>query len=93
MKLALIKIFVKAMDEESEGFACLRPKFPKISEAKMKERILVGPQIKQLFEVNDCSTKLNATERRAWEAFGNVCRNFLCNEHYSDVVHELLITQ
>jgi hypothetical protein len=59
----------------------------------MKERILVGPQIKQLFEVNDCSTNLNATERRAWEAFGNVCRNFLCNEHYSDVVHELLITQ
>jgi hypothetical protein len=41
-KLALIKIFVKAMDKESEGFAYLRQKFPKISEAKMKGGIAVG---------------------------------------------------
>jgi hypothetical protein len=35
---------------------------------------------KQLFEDHDFSIKLNATERRAWEAFKNVCGNFLGNE-------------
>jgi len=33
------------MDKESEGFDYLRQKFPKICEAKVKEGILVGPQI------------------------------------------------
>ena len=37
------------MGKESEGFANLRQKFPKISEAKFQERIFLGPQIKQLF--------------------------------------------
>jgi hypothetical protein len=38
----------------------------------MKEGIFVGPQIKQLFEDRNVSTELNATDRRAWEAFENV---------------------
>jgi hypothetical protein len=38
----------------------------------MKEGIFIGHQIKQLFEDQDFSTKLNATDRRAWEAFENV---------------------
>jgi len=38
------------MDKKSEGFAYLRQKYPKRSEAKMKERIFVDPKIKQLFE-------------------------------------------
>jgi hypothetical protein len=38
----------------------------------MKEGIFVGPQIKQLFEDHDFSTKLNATDTRAREAFENV---------------------
>ena len=70
---------MKPVDKESEGFAYLRQKFPKISEAKMKKGIFIGPQIKQLFEDHDFSTKLNATERRACEAFENVCRNYLRN--------------
>ena len=68
------------MDKESEGFAYLRQEFPKISEAKMKEGIFIGPQITQLFEDQDFTTKLYATERRAWKALENVCRNFLGNE-------------
>jgi hypothetical protein len=61
IKLALIKIFVKAIDKESEGFTYLREKLPKISEAKIKEGIFVGPEIKQLFEDHDFNTKLNST--------------------------------
>jgi hypothetical protein len=46
----------------------------------MKEGIFVGPQITQLFEDQDFSTKLNDTEKRAWKAFKNECRNFLGKE-------------
>ena len=43
----------------------------------MTEGILVSVTLKQLFEDNDYSTKLNATERRAWEAIEKVCRSIL----------------
>jgi hypothetical protein len=59
----------------------------------VKEGIFVDPQIKQQFEDHDFSTKLNATERRASEAFENVCRKFLDNkksENYSDIVQVLI---
>jgi hypothetical protein len=35
----------------------------------MKERIFVRPQITQLLEDKDFSTKLNSAERSAWKAF------------------------
>jgi len=65
IKLSLTKIFVQAVDKESEGFGYARQKFPKISEAKLKKGVFVGPQIKQLFKDKDFSTNLNFTERRA----------------------------
>jgi len=68
------------MDKENEGFGYLRQKLPKISAAKIKKRIFVGPQIKQKFEDQDLSTKLNSAERRAWITFENFCRNFIGNE-------------
>jgi hypothetical protein len=53
-------------------FCLFKERIAKISEAKMKEGIFVSPEIKQLFEDRDCSTKLNATGIRAWEEFENV---------------------
>jgi hypothetical protein len=50
-------------------------------------------QIKQLFEDQDFSTKLNSTERRDWKAVESVYRNFLGNEevkNYSGIVQELI---
>ena len=67
--MGLINIFVKDMYNESEGSGYLRQKFPKISSAKKKERIFIGPQIRQLFEDQDFDAKLNSTERRACKAF------------------------
>jgi hypothetical protein len=57
------------MEKESKGFAYVSQTFARLSETKMTEGIFVGQQIKQLFEGNDFSIKLNATERRAWETF------------------------
>ena len=59
----------------------------------MKVGIFLGPHFKQLLEERDISTKLNGTERRVWEAFENVCRNFLGNkkaENCSEILQELI---
>jgi len=44
LKLGLMKNFVKAMNQES-AFTFLRETFPRLSEAKFKEVIFIGPQI------------------------------------------------
>jgi hypothetical protein len=45
IKIGSIKISMKAVNKENERFAYFRQKFPKISEAKMKDGIFIGPQI------------------------------------------------
>jgi hypothetical protein len=41
IKLELIKNFVKAMDQNSAGFTYLKNKFPRISDAKIREGYLL----------------------------------------------------
>jgi len=53
LKLGLIKIFVKVMNKEVEGFDYLRQKFPCISEVKIKESIFFSTQVKWLFQDSD----------------------------------------
>lgn len=43
IKLGLFKNFVKAMDKSNAGFCYLKEKFPRVSDAKIKEGIFVGP--------------------------------------------------
>ena len=50
IKVGLLKISVKAMDEKSERFAYIKQTFPIINEAKLKEGFFIGPQMTQLFE-------------------------------------------
>jgi hypothetical protein len=49
-KLGLMKNFVKAMNQEEAAFTYLREKFPRLSEAKLKEGIFIGPQIRDLIK-------------------------------------------
>ncbi|UYV80508.1 hypothetical protein LAZ67_19000385 [Cordylochernes scorpioides] len=46
-----MKNFVKEMDRNASGFAYLKQKISSISEAKIKEGIFVGPQIRELQNV------------------------------------------
>jgi len=48
IKLGLIKNFVKARDKNTAGFMYLKNKFPRISDAKIKEGVFGGPQIRDL---------------------------------------------
>ena len=67
IKLWLIKNFVNAMDQNSDGFMYLKNKFPKISDYKIKEGVFVGPQIGELIQVVKFEDQLSETERAAWK--------------------------
>ena len=94
IKLGLMKNFVKAMAKQnSNGFEFLCKKFPKLSLAKLKEGIFVGPQIRKVFEGPEFEKTLNTLELRAWHAFRWICSNFLGNvksNSYQEGVAELL---
>ncbi|GBN71639.1 hypothetical protein AVEN_269826-1 [Araneus ventricosus] len=81
------------MDKTGDGFNFLKNKFPHLSEAKIKELIFVGPQIRQLFKDSSFMKYLDRKEERAWLAFKNVYMNFLGSkksDNYVAHVRELL---
>ncbi|UYV79433.1 hypothetical protein LAZ67_17002595 [Cordylochernes scorpioides] len=90
-----MKNFVKAMDRNASGFAYLKQKSSSISEAKIKEGIFVGPQIRELQQDGNFQNSLNEVEAAAWNSFRNVCKNFLGSvkvENYRDIVNDLLLS-
>lgn len=93
IKLGLIKQYVKALDKNGDCFQYLREKFPAISDAKLKEGIFNGPQIRTLFRDANFTGKMNDTERAAWVSFKDVSQNFLGNnksENYRTLVEDLV---
>ena len=93
IKLGLIKQFVTALDKESAAFQYLQDLFPKLSEAKVRAGIFVGPQIKKIIECEDFAKLLNRTERAAWSSFVAVVQGFLGNhkaENYVELVQTLI---
>ncbi|UYV81970.1 hypothetical protein LAZ67_21000259 [Cordylochernes scorpioides] len=95
IKLGLMKNFVKTMDRNASGFAYLKQKYSSISEAKIKEGIFVGPQIRELQQDGNFQNSLNEVEAAAWNSFRNVCKNFLGSvkvENYRDIVNDLLLS-
>ena len=45
-----MKYFVKALNQEEAAFTYLGENFPRLSEAKLKEGIFIGPQIWDLIK-------------------------------------------
>ena len=69
IKLGLFKQFVKGLRKDSPAFEFLHQCFPKLSDAKIKEDVFVGPQIRKLI-LNDMFDKTpNETELAAWKSF------------------------
>ena len=80
IKLGLMKNFVKALEKSNcNGFAFLCKKFPKISEAKLKKGICVGPQIREALKDPNFQKTLTALEQRAWKEFEWLKANFFGN--------------
>jgi len=85
--------FVKGMDKTGHGFQYVRNKFSNVSDAKIKEGIFIGPQIRELMQDKQFDEDLNETERNAWLSFKRICRDLLGNHkavNYQDVVQDLL---
>ncbi|CAH1111013.1 unnamed protein product [Psylliodes chrysocephalus] len=84
IKLGMMKQFVKALDKENSSFQYLCQKFPRLSDAKIKEGVFDGPQIRSLMTDERFDTTMNTTELEAWLAFKDVVNNFLGNHKHSD---------
>jgi hypothetical protein len=92
-KVGLTKNFVKVMDRNRNGFQYLRLKFPILSDAKIKEGIFVGPQVRELLKDEHFESVLNSLEMEAWKSFKNVCEHFLGNsraDNYKLFIENLL---
>ena len=94
IKLGLMKNFVKAMDQEGDGFKFLKDFFgAHKSDAKLKAGIFVGPEIRKLMLNEEFDPRLNPVELAAWNVLKSVVANFLGNHHhkqYADMVDDML---
>ena len=93
IKLGLFKQFVKAFNKESPVFQFLQKNFPKLSEAKIKEGVFVGPQIRKLVLNDQFDKILHGNELDAWISIKKVCKTFLgCHrsEDFREVIAEML---
>lgn len=45
-----MNFFVKAMNKDGQGFQYLKNKLPRISDAKLKVRIFIGPQTREIMK-------------------------------------------
>jgi len=88
-----VKNVVKIMDKTGRGLEYLTNKFPNVSDARVKEGIFIGPQIRELTQDKQFDEDLNETERNAWLSFKGICKDVLGNHKTSkcqDVVQDLV---
>lgn len=93
IKLGLMKQFVKSLDKSNACFQYLVGKFPKLSEAKLKEGVFDGPQIRTMFRDKAFIGTMNELEKEAWQSFKAVAQNFLGNKkspHYEEIVAKMI---
>jgi hypothetical protein len=94
IKHGLIKFLAKAMVMiNSKEFQYPSKKFPKITTAKLKEGIFVGPEIRGSLEDEAFVESLTDTERAARERFKWICSSFLGRKKspdFSDGIQKLL---
>ncbi|GFG37707.1 hypothetical protein Cfor_11784 [Coptotermes formosanus] len=64
------------MDQNSTGFMYLENKFPGISNAKIKEGVFVGPQIRELIQNVKFEDQLSEVVKAAWKSFKSVTTSF-----------------
>ena len=89
-----MKNFVKAMDQDGNGFKFLRDFFgADKSDLKLKARVFVGLIIKKLMLNEKFDLRLNPLELAAWKVLKSVITNFLGNQsrnQYADIVDRML---
>jgi hypothetical protein len=64
------------MDQNITGFMFLKNMFPKISYAKIKEGVFVGPHRRELIQDPKFEDQLSAVANAAWTSFKTLTNNF-----------------
>jgi len=64
-----MKHLVKAMNQEEAAFTYLREKFPRQREAKLKDDIFIGPQIRDLIKDEYFDKLFQGEEKALWDSF------------------------
>jgi hypothetical protein len=88
-----VKYFVKSTNQEEAAFTYLREKFSRVTEAKLKEDIFTGPQIRNLIKDEYFEKLLQGDEKAAWDSFKFVVKGFLGSriaQNYEELVNNLL---
>jgi hypothetical protein len=91
--LGLVKQFVTAMDFGGEAFQEIRLMYPKMTEAKLKAGIFIGPQVRAMLASESLENKIITVEKTAWKAFREVVNGFLGNHRVSsckDLVYNMI---
>jgi len=92
LKLGLKKNCVKAVYQEEAAFTYLLETFPRLREAKLKEGIFIGPQIRDLIKDEYFDKFLQGEEKEAWDSFKFMVKGFLGNrraQNYEELVNNL----
>lgn len=93
IKLGLMKQFVKSLPRDGNCFKYLISKFPGLSEAKLKEDVFVGPDIRRLMADPQFITTMTDPQREGWIAVKEVVEKFLGNNkdpNYKQIFKGLL---
>ncbi|GBM98729.1 hypothetical protein AVEN_79228-1 [Araneus ventricosus] len=88
-----MKQFVKALPKDGECFKYLCHQFPGLSEAKLKEGVFIGPDIKEKMKDEHFVTKMETNKIKAWESFKLCITSFLGNKkipNYKSIVEEMI---
>lgn len=89
-----MKQFIKAMrTTESKAFMYIFEKFTKVSDAKIREGILDGPQIRELLKDDEFEKRMTKVEKAAWRSFREVTKKFLGNTkdpNYVEIVETMV---
>jgi len=81
------------MNQEETAFIFLWEKFPRLSEAKLKEGVFIGPQIRDFIKDEYNDTLLQSNEKAVWDSFKFVVKWFWGNrraQNYEELVNNLL---
>lgn len=93
IKLGLMKQYVKALDKTGNCFQYLCSQFPNLSDAKLKEGIFVGPDIRKLMSDEHFESTMTEIEQQAWRSLNNVVHRFLGQNKqpdYKEIVEDML---
>jgi len=65
IKVGLVKQFAKALKNEGEVFKGISNMFPHLSIAKIKDHIFTGPDVRKMFQSQECEEKMKSNDRNA----------------------------